>query len=94
MSKSSGSKRTPEELHALRSATGKKGGNAPHVRRGRKPDLYHFPRVQISTKSIDHEVFKRYCKMTHMSICKLLHFAASYLLEKYPQIGKPDGWIE
>lgn len=94
MSNSSGSKITPEELRALRSAAGKKGGNAPHVRRGRKINPNKIPSVQIRANKIDVEVFNGYSKMNHVSVKTLLHFVASYLLKKYSAIQKPDGWIE
>lgn len=85
---------TGSERTKICSENGRKGGLAPHVRRGRKPDPNRLPRIQIQARKIDRDVFFEYGKLNNMTIGDVLHYLARVIVQNHPNIPKPKGWID
>lgn len=81
-------KLTPEELSAIRSAAGRKGGLA------RKRDENKVERVQMQVKRIDRDVLMRYAGKKGMTMTDAFHFLMRVILQNHPEIKKPDGWVD
>lgn len=81
-------KLTREELSAIRSAAGRKGGLA------RKRDGKKVERVQMQVKRIDRDVLMRYAAKKGMTMTDAVHYLMRVVIQNNPDVEKPDGWFD
>lgn len=80
-------KLTRDELSAIRSAAGRKGGLAR--KRNEKVE-----RVQMQVKRIDRDVLMRYASKKGMAMTDAFHFLMRVVIQNNPDVEKPDGWFD
>ncbi len=81
-------KKTREEISAIRSLAGKKGGETP--KRGKAK----VKRTSVQVAIFDRDVLERYAVKMNMSQFSAFHHLCRVILQNHPDIKKPDGWVD
>lgn len=81
-------KLTREELSAIRSAAGRKGGSAP---KNGRPKI---ARTQLQVRRADRDVLMHYADKKEMTMTDAFHFLMRVVLQNNPDVKKPKDWID
>lgn len=80
--------KTPEEISAMRSEFGRRGGLA------RAKNRKKIQRTQLRVHKIDRDVLFAYGQKNEMTIVGVIHHLCCTILQNHPDIKKPDGWVD